>query len=170
MSHTKMHINKDNLELTMVREFNAPRQLVWNAFTKPELVSKWWGPKAFTTTVKEMDVRPGGTWYYIMHGTGAELKGTEFENLEAPGKAIYEEVVEPERLVYKDVFVDSTGEIIPDMPVGYITYTFEDNGDKTILTAVTKYSSLEELQKVVDMGVEQGMSESLEKLDTLLAK
>lgn len=169
MSKMQITIDKDTKELTVVREFNAPRQMVWDAWTKPELMAKWWGPRAFTTEIREMDVREGGVWYYVMHGTGAELKGTDFENMEAPGKGFYKEIQPIERIVYEDVFVDKDGNIMESMPKALVSIHFEENNGKTTMTSVTKYETVEGLKKVVEMGVEQGMGESLDKLDELLA-
>jgi uncharacterized protein YndB with AHSA1/START domain len=168
MSETQTTVNKETNEMTMARSFDAPRQIVWDACTKPDLISKWWGPKAFTTIVKEMDVREGGVWHYVMLGTGEELKGTQFEGMEAGGKAFYQEIVEPELLVYKDVFVDKEGNQVSGMPEGMVTFKFEELDGKTTLTMITKYESLEDLEKIVEMGAEQGMSESLDRLEELL--
>jgi uncharacterized protein YndB with AHSA1/START domain len=165
MSKLQTQINKETLELIMTRVLNAPRQLVWDAFTKPELVSKWWGPRVFQTIVKEMDVRPGGVWHYCMHGIEGEWKDKD-----ACGKAYYEEVVAPEKLVYKDVFADVDGNDLPDMPVALVTVTFEENEGKTTMISTTKYATLEDLQKVVEMGVEEGYGETLDRLEEMLAE
>lgn len=168
MSKLQISINKETNEMTMSHELNGSRELVWRAYTEPELFKQWWGPRAFTTEVREMDVRAGGTCHYIMHGTGPELKGTEFENMEAGGKALYDEVVEPELLVYRDVFVDNSGNVIPNMPEAVVTVRFEENGDKTLMTSITKYASAADMEKVIAMGVEQGFGETVDKLDELL--
>jgi uncharacterized protein YndB with AHSA1/START domain len=168
MSKLQVTLNKETNELTMIREFEAPRELVWKAYTNAELMAQWWGPRAFTTTVPEMDVRPGGVWHYIMHGTGEALKGTEYEGMEAGGKAIYQEIKEPELLVYRDIFVDKDGNEDTNLPAAIITIRFEENDEKTLMTSTTKYASAEDMQKVVDMGVEQGTAETFDKLDELL--
>lgn len=161
-------INKDTNEITFTREFNAPRNLVWKAYSDKELLAKWWGPNGFETEIREFDFRPGGVWYYVMKGTGEQFKGTEFENMESPGKAFYEEIKEPELLVYKDYFVDKDGNILEDMPTTATTVYFEDHGDKTVVKMVSKYETAEGLQKVIDMGMEQGLGETLVKLDQVL--
>lgn len=168
MSKLKVTVNKETYELIMERIFNAPRQLVWKAYTTPELIAQWWGPHAFDTTVEAMDVRPGGVWHYVMHANDL-LKGTELEGIISAGKGIYKEVKEPELLVYVDYFVDKDGEIMQEMPAPLITTTFEDLGEMTRMISTAKYNSLEELEKVVSMGVEQGTAETFEKLDTLLS-
>jgi uncharacterized protein YndB with AHSA1/START domain len=170
MSKMQTTINKETLELTMTREFDAPRQMVWEAYTNPEMLAKWWGPRGFNTEVKEMSVQVGGRWVYIMHGNGPELKGTQFEGMEAGGIALYQEIKAPELLVYKDIFADKDGNEIPDMPVALITTRFAEQDGKTIMTSTTKYSTLEDLEKVVSMGVEEGMGQTLDRLDELLTQ
>ena len=81
-------------EVVLSRVFDAPRELVWNAWTDPKQVVRWWGPKGFTTTTYEMDVRPGGLWRLTMHGPD----GTDY-----PNEVRFIEVVKPERIIYSMV-------------------------------------------------------------------
>ena len=76
-------------EIRITRVFDAPRELVFEAWTDRDQVVEWWGPHGFTTTIHEMDVRPGGVWRFVMHGPD----GTDYNN-----HVVFEEVVEPERL------------------------------------------------------------------------
>lgn len=78
-------------EIVITREFNASRELVWQAMTDPKHVVNWWGPRGFTTTIEEMDVRPGGVWKHTMHGP---------DGANYPNKSVFKEVVKPERIVY----------------------------------------------------------------------
>jgi len=78
-------------EIVLSRVFDAPRELAWDAWTDPKQVAQWWGPKGFTTTIHEMDVRPGGVWRQTMHGPD----GTDY-----PSVSTFLEVVKPERIVY----------------------------------------------------------------------
>ena len=78
-------------EIVISRVYDATRELIWKAMTDPEHVTKWWGPNGFSTTIEEMDVRPGGVWKHMMHGPD----GTNY-----PNKSIFKEVVKPERIVY----------------------------------------------------------------------
>jgi uncharacterized protein YndB with AHSA1/START domain len=93
MSLTKNRPAEDTSarEIVIAREFNAPRELVWQAMTDPRHVVRWWGPRGFTTKIEHMDVRPGGTWEHTMRGPD----GTEY-----PNKSLFQEVVKPERIVY----------------------------------------------------------------------
>lgn len=149
-------------ELVMKRTFDAPRQLVWDAWTQREQIDAWWGPRMFKTESPVLDLRPGGAWHYCMR---SEEWG------DAWGKAIYREVVEPERLVYVDAFSDETGATNPDLPESLITVTFTEEGPgRTLLTVHTLYDSPEDRQKVIEMGVEQGFDEQLDRLEELLAQ
>lgn len=78
-------------EIVLSRVYDAPRELVWNAMTDPRHVVNWWGPIGFSTTIEEMDLRPGGRWKHVMHGPD----GTNY-----PNESVFQEVVKPERIVY----------------------------------------------------------------------
>jgi len=78
-------------EIVIERTVNAPRELVWQAWTEADQIRQWWGPNGFTTTIHAMDVRVGGVWRFIMHGPD----GTDY-----PNRIVYREIVKPERLVY----------------------------------------------------------------------
>jgi uncharacterized protein YndB with AHSA1/START domain len=78
-------------EIVITREFNAPRELVWEAMTDPRHVIHWWGPRGFSTTVEEMDFRVGGVWKQVMHGP---------DGANYPNKSVFKEIVKPERIVY----------------------------------------------------------------------
>lgn len=82
-----------NKEVSLTRVFNAPRELVWNAWTDPDGISNWWGPNGFTTTTETMDLRTGGVWKHVMHGPD----GVDYPNLTE-----YIEVDPPSRLVYRN--------------------------------------------------------------------
>jgi uncharacterized protein YndB with AHSA1/START domain len=78
-------------EIVLSRVFDAPREMVWEAWTDPKQVALWWGPKGFTTTIEEMEVRPGGVWKQVMHGP---------DGAEYPNKSVFLDVVPYERLAY----------------------------------------------------------------------
>lgn len=110
------------LELTLVRELAAPRELVFRAWTRPEMAARWWGPKGFTTVSLAMDVRPGGIYRHAMRspeGTVHTKTGT------------YREVAAPERLVLTYAWEDEAGKPKHQM---LVTVTFEAVGDRTRLT------------------------------------
>ncbi|HUG15075.1 MAG TPA: SRPBCC family protein [Thermomicrobiales bacterium] len=142
-------------ELLMKREFNAPRELVFEAWTNPEHVSQWFGPRTFTLPVCEIDLRPGGRYHYVMRGPdGADYPmGGDFIEIDPPG-----------RLVYTDRFE------IEGMPEreSVITLTFEERDGKTFMTMHTLYQSAEDRDAVLAMGMVEGMTETLDRLVELL--
>ena len=100
--------------LVFHRRFRAPRELVFRAWTEGHQIVQWWGPDGFTTTTREMDVRPGGVWRFILHGPD----GTDY-----PNRIVYQEIAPPERLVYKHEGEDG------DEPVDFtVDVTFEQQG------------------------------------------
>lgn len=160
MNKLKVTVNKESRQLIMEREFDANRELVWKAWTTPELLEKWWGPEHWLTTIHEMNFQPGGQWKYCMHEQGGQ-------NMVSCGIATFKEIVAPEKMVYTDQFSDEQFTIAENMPTLEITNIFEDQGEKTKLVSSSTFASVEELEKVVAMGVEEGFSQQLERLDEL---
>jgi uncharacterized protein YndB with AHSA1/START domain len=147
-------------EYVLERVFEAPRPLVWQAWTQPEHLQQWWGPQHWTLPVCNIDLRPGGVWHYCMRGPNGE---------ESWGKAIYREIVEPERLVYVDAFSDAEGNIAEGMPEMVITVEFVDLGDKTRVISRTEFASAADLQAVLEMGMEEGIKQTWDRLEAYLA-
>jgi uncharacterized protein YndB with AHSA1/START domain len=146
-------------EIVITRVFEAPRDLVWEAWTNPRHVVHWWGPIGFTTTIQEMDVRPGGVWRHIMHGPD----GTDY-----PNKSVFTEVVKPERIVY------SHGGGKKGSPGAHFeaTWTFDAQGDnKTRLTIRMVFPSSADRDTVVkEYGAIEGGHQTLARLEEYLAK
>jgi len=154
-------------EFVITRTIDAPRELVFKAWTDP--VTKWWGPKGFTNTC-EMDVRPGGAYRIVMRFT---------DGVEYPIKGVYREIVAPERLVmtmdcseHPEAWHDlvnpnrKKGEEGADNPAGEMlaTATFEDLGGKTKLTIRTRFESAAIRDAILKMGMTEGWGGSLERL------
>jgi uncharacterized protein YndB with AHSA1/START domain len=149
----------EGLELVMERFFMAPRELVFSAYTEPEHIKNWWGPNGWMTTNYQMDVRPGGIWHYCMRSP---------EGDEAWGKAVYQEITAPERLVYIDNFSDENGNDAEGFPSMKITVEFIEEENGTRLANRTLFDSEEDLKKVMDMGMVEGMTETLDRLEQYL--
>jgi uncharacterized protein YndB with AHSA1/START domain len=133
-------------EIVTTRLFDAPRELVFEAWINPQHVAQWWGPHGFTNTIYEMDVRPGGVWRFVMHGPD----GVDYQN-----KIVFVEIVKPELLVYSHV----------SGPKFRMTVTFEDHGGKTMLTMRMLLESAAEREKVVrEVGAIEGAKQTLERL------
>jgi uncharacterized protein YndB with AHSA1/START domain len=144
-------------DMTIVRVFDAPRRLVWKAWTEPQHLAKWFGPKSFTNPVCETDVRPGGTMRITMQGP----EGTQY-----PMVAVYDEVIEPERLVWT-THVEHDGNV--SFEIRQVT-TFAERDGKTEITL--QAFILRATPESADAlgGMTEGWSQSLDKLDALLAR
>ena len=141
-----------NRELKVSRLLNAPRELVWDAFTKPEHVKHWWGPDGFTNTISQMDVKKDGVWELTMHGP---------DGRDYPNKIIFLEVLKPERIVYRHVN-DAETEGVSFLT----TITLEAQGEKTLFTMHGLFDTAEELQRVVkEYGAAEGMIQTVSRLD-----
>lgn len=150
-NETTVMQTEDNV-LVVERVFDAPRELVWDAWTKPEHVSKWWGHAGVPLHACEIDLRVGGSYRYVMKGPD----GTEY-----PTVGTYREIISRERLNYT-----MTLDIVPfNEKHSFITDTFEPIDDgKTKLTMRTEYDSPETLQGWVANGAKQGAIESMDRL------
>ena len=136
--------------LAITRLLNAPRELVWEAWTNPDHIKHWWGPEGFTNSIDKMEVKPGGVWQFIMHGPD----GTDFRN-----EHHYVEVVKPERIVMDHV----TG------PKFRMTATFTEEGDKTRLHLHSEFESAEQLEQVIKVfKADVGMRQNMDKLEAYL--
>lgn len=168
MGKTTFDKNLDTGELTISRIVNAPVEKVWEAFTTAEVFEKWWGPRGWRTRVKELSMKPGGQLLYGMKCVD-EAQG-EWYGKESWGKMVFEEINPPNEFSYTDYFCDENGDVDENMPSTKANVKFEavENGTKIINTNV--YKSGEDLKKVVDMGMEQGVEETWDRLEELFAK
>jgi uncharacterized protein YndB with AHSA1/START domain len=141
--------------IRLERVFNAPRELVFAAWTQPEHVRQWWGQKGSTMTLCEIDLRPGGEWRYV------ELAA---DGNEYPFCGEYIEVSPPERLVHTFVFDVEPFNARPAV----VTVTFEDIGGMTRMTETTVFQTVEDRDAMIESGMEGGARESCERLDALL--
>lgn len=141
----------------LTRDFNAPRDLVWQAMTNPEYVRQWWGPRGTSLTVCEIDFRPGGTWRFVEQGS---------DGVEHPFKGEYREIVAPERIVQTfiyDVAPFNEHEAVENM-------TLEEKGGRTTLTTLVQHKTKEARDGHVHSGMEQGSAETFDRLEELLEK
>lgn len=146
--------------LTLTRTFDAPRELVFAAYSQCEHLKHWWGPTGWTLPVCEIDFRPGGTWYYCMRSPDGE---------NACGLMTYHEIVAPERIVATDGFADEEGNLVTEMPSMRNTLIFSEADGKTTLTNRIQFASTADLQKVTEMGMMEGITQTFARLDAYLA-
>jgi uncharacterized protein YndB with AHSA1/START domain len=143
--------------VTLTRVFDAPRELVWRAWTDPKQMAQWFGPRGFSATC-ELDVRVGGALRIVMHG----CDGNDY-----PMKGVFREVVAPERLVFSNIAVDQEGN---HLLKGETTVVLETQGDKTKLTLHAHAAGLVPAAPQMLAGMEAGWSQSLDKLKELVAR
>ena len=144
-------------EVVLTRVFDAPRRLVFEAFTRPEHLRRWFGPRGFTLPVCEIDLRVGGGWRYVLRGPDGGEMGM---------KGVYREIVPSERLVSTEAYD------IPGMgwtPESIVTTTLDERDGRTTLTSRVLYQSIEHRDGHVNSGMEAGASETFDRLAELLA-
>lgn len=153
-------------ELIIVREFNAPRELVFDSFTQPEHLSRWWGPKGSKINILTADIKSGGTFHYEL---------TSPDNTTMCGKFVYREIVRPEKIVFVSSFADRAGNIIPTpFPIKFpheILNTWilnEHNGKTTITLRGEPVNGTEEERegfRNLFSSMEQGFGGTFDQLD-----
>jgi uncharacterized protein YndB with AHSA1/START domain len=146
--------------IIMSREFAAPRERVFGAFTDPKLIPRWWGPKDLTTTVEQMDVRVGGIWRFIQRST----EGSEF-----PFCGVFHEITAPERLVYTFEFEGTPGRVMLEI-ITLETITLETIDGRTRMTDTCIYQSVADRDAMIQAGMEEGTLDSWDRIDALLSE
>ena len=141
-------------EIVMTRVFDAPRDLVFDALTKPELLKRWFGPHGWTLTDCDVDLRVGGAWRFFSHGPDGRTMGM---------RGVYREIVRPERVVYTESFDDWA-----DAGAALITATLVERDGRTTLTCVSLAPTREVRDAVIASGMEHGAAETYDRLADLL--
>jgi uncharacterized protein YndB with AHSA1/START domain len=142
-------------QIHVERVFDAPRDRVFAAFTDPKLIPEWWGPRDTTTVVDHMDVRPGGSWRFVIRNSDGSETGF---------RGTYREITPPERVVQTFEWEGMPGYVSVE------TATFEDLGDRTKVTTTSLFHTTEERDGMLESGMERGMNESYARLDDLLLR
>ena len=155
MAKTEYQIEPGKQEIVVTRVFDAPRDLVFKACTDPNLIAKWWGPRRYTTTVDKMEVRPGGVWRFVQKDDAGNVFAFH---------GVYHEITAPERTVQTFEFEGVPGHVLLD------TATFEEFDGKTKLTQQSVFQSVADRDGMVQSGMEEGSTESMDRLAELLAE
>ena len=147
-------VTQGDREVLMTRVFDAPRSLVFDALTKPELLKRWFGPHGWTLTECEVDLRVGGAWRFLSHGPEGRAMGM---------RGVYREIVPSERLQYTESFDDFAqfGDAI-------VTATLEERDGKTTLTNLILSPSRDVRDAVIRSGMERGAAETYDRLADVL--
>lgn len=154
MSKNNLVVEREKLAFTTSRVFNAPRDLVWKVYTDPLLIPKWWGPRYLTTTVDKMEVKVGGIWRYIQKDADGNVYAFN---------GVYKELVAPERLTYTFEFEPMAGQISTET----VTFVVLPEG-KTQINTRTIFNTLEDLEGMLQSGMEDGAVETWDRLEELL--
>jgi len=139
-------------EVVLTRVFDAPRQLVFDALTKPELLARWFGPRGWTMEVCEVDLRVGGRWRFVMRGPNGQRMGMG---------GVHREIDAPDRRVYTESFDDYPGEAA-------VTTVLTEHDGKTTLVETVLCESQEIRDGVLQSGMEEGAAETYDRLAELL--
>ena len=141
-------------EIVLTRVFDAPRHMVYDAFTRPELLKRWFGPRGWSLAVCEVDLRVGGGFRFVLEGPNGMRMGM---------RGVYRELDPPDRTVHVETFDDYPGESI-------VTTVMAEKDGKTTMTASVVYSTREIRDAVIQSGMEHGAAESYDKLAEVLAE
>ncbi|MES2556254.1 MAG: SRPBCC domain-containing protein [Bacteroidota bacterium] len=153
-------VDKENNSITVKREFAADRSLVWDAYTKSEILDQWWAPNPWKSRTKSMDFKEGGHWHYAMVGPEGE---------EHWAWADYKDIEPKHKFTGLDAFADAEGNINTSMPQSKWNATFTDKGDDlTLVELYITYPDLAQLEATLQMGFKEGLSMAMEGLDELL--
>jgi len=140
-------------EIVLTRVFDAPRQMIYDAWTKPELLKRWFGPRGWSLVVCEVDLKVGGKWRFVLRGPDGKEMGM---------RGVYRELVPPERDVHTESFDDFPGESL-------VTGVLVEVDGKTTMTATILYLSQEVRDAVLKSGIEHGAAETYDRLAEMLA-
>jgi uncharacterized protein YndB with AHSA1/START domain len=152
---TRITADPGKQELVMRRIYDAPRALVFKAYIDRLLIPQWWGPRRYATIVDKLDAKPGGLWRFL----NREDDGTEYAF-----HGVYHEVAAPERLVATFEFEGAPGHVSLE------TLTLEESGGRTLLTNKSVFQSVADRDAMLQGGMEEGASETMDRLADLLAK
>lgn len=160
MSITSVDTDYDNLTITLIADFDVSIEQVWELWSDPRKLERWMGPPAYPATVERHDLTPGGEIAFFMTGPeGDESRGIWRVTAVAP----------PTSLEYTDAFADADGTPIADMPVSTVRVLLTEGGAGTRMEMHLALESREDMRKLLDTGVEEGLRGAVGQMDVLLA-
>ncbi|MBS1660293.1 MAG: SRPBCC domain-containing protein [Bacteroidetes bacterium] len=153
-------VDKEKNTIRVKREFAADLDLVWDAWTKPEMLDHWWAPKPYQTKTKSMDFREGGSWFYAMVSPENEIHWC---------RADYKKIEPKKHFSGLDAFCDEDGNVNKEFPRSLWNNTFSENkGTTTTVDITIQYDTLSDLEKIIGFGFKEGFSAALGNLDQYL--
>ena len=160
MSVTSVDTDLDNLTLTLIADFEAPIERVWQLWADPRQLERWWGPPTYPATVETHDLTPGGDVTYFM---------TDPEGEKYRGWWRVTSVDPPKSLEFTDGFADQDGVPIDDMPIMTVRMQLSEHGGGTRMELRSVYDSREQMEQIINMGGVEGLQQSVGQMDALLA-
>ncbi len=155
MNETHFTAEPGSHAITVTRLFDAPRELVYKAYTNPQLLPKWWGPRRYTTTVDKMEVRQGGIWRFVQR---------DADGNEEAFHGVYHAAIAPELLIYTFEWEGMPGHVLLE------TVTLADQAGKTLMTDLSVFQSVEDRDGMYQSGMQEGATESLDRIAELLVR
>lgn len=153
-------IDKENNSITVNREFNAELSLVWDAYTKSEILEQWWAPKPWKAKTKSMEFKKGGHWHYAMCGPAGE---------EHWAYSTYQEIEFYDYYLAIENFANEDGVVNRELPQSKWRVTFTSKGERTSVITHIAYNNLNDLETIIKMGFKEGYTKTMESLDDLFA-
>jgi uncharacterized protein YndB with AHSA1/START domain len=161
MSVTSVEKDLDNLTMTLVADFAAPAERVWELWADPRQLERWWGPPTYPATFEQHDLTPGGEVRYFMTGPEGD-KHHGWWRIAA--------VEAPRALEFSDGFADEEGKPNPEMPVTSVAMRLSDRDGGTRMELRSTCASREQMEKLLEMGMDQGLREAVGQMDALLGE
>ncbi|MDB5181937.1 MAG: Activator of Hsp90 ATPase 1 family protein [Candidatus Saccharibacteria bacterium] len=157
----ELTVKQTGNKIILSKTFDAPQELVFSMFKDPAQLAKWFGPKTWPATIKHFDFQPGGVWHYYMTGP---------DGTKAWGKATFQEIDEPNYISYVDVFSDEEGNVDSKLPQAVVNVTFEEIDGRTTIRSISEYKTAEEVQRLIEMGMVEGVTDTWDQLERLIAE
>jgi uncharacterized protein YndB with AHSA1/START domain len=155
MADLKVVAEPGTHQIVITRSFDAPRDLVFKAFTDPDAIPRWWGQRGNETVVDELEARPGGRWRFVQRSGDGNENGFH---------GVYHDAVAPERIVYTFEWEGLPGHVLLE------TITFDEQDGTTRMTDTSVFQSVSDRDGMLQSGMESGAAESMDRLDEYLAK
>ena len=153
-------VDKETRTVYVKKEFVAEQALVWDAYTKPELLDQWWAPKPWLSKTKSMEFKEGGRRLYAMCGPEGE---------EHWALADFTSITPKTNFKFLDAFCDALGNLNDEMPRSDWDVAFVDKGNTTMVNIAIKHKTLADLEKIISFGFKEGFTMALNNLDEILA-
>lgn len=152
-------VDKHNNTITIIREYDAPLEKVWKAWTTSEMLDQWWGPKPWRAITKSLDFREGGHWHYSMNGPEGEVQWGKFDYL----------TIEPnESFTGKDGFSDENGTLDTTLPQNHWELRMSQTGNTVMVDMLLTFEKAEDIDTYIDMGFREGITQTLDQLEEIL--